>query len=115
MSSSSCPLCHSELINVEVNPCMDCGANPNSSKGKYVEYEVLFGLKLTLCEFCSVDFGSYDPMYFGLDKNEKIGFEYFNFVKEVSNTVKLKDKYCTECEHRLAFLKFIEKCRIEKL
>lgn len=109
---NNCPLCHSELNNVDVTPCMDCGAISNFSKGKYIEYEILFSFTLVLCEFCSVDFGSYDPTYFGLDKNKKIGYEYFNFVKEIP-PIPIKDKYCTECGHRLAFLKFIEKCRDE--
>lgn len=114
MNSKSCPICYSDLIVLEVTPCMDCGGiiTDEQKNKKYTEYEIMYGLSLILCDFCSVDFGSYDVTYFGLESNKSLGFEHFNFIKEVEYIHSLKDKYCTECKHRLAFLEFVKKCRI---
>ena len=82
---------------------------------KYAEYEILFDQRLILCNFCDVDFGSHDPTYFGFKKEKKIGFDYFEFIRDIPNKKMTTDKYCPECKSRLSFLKFVEKCRFENL
>lgn len=73
----------------------------------YQRLEIFAGLELVLCNFCMVDFGSYDPTYFGLPSRSRIGFERMRFVQDVPSPGIGKDKYCTHCKRRLAFLKFV--------
>jgi hypothetical protein len=61
--------------------------------------------------FCQVDFGSYDPTFFGLPKDARIGYGKMQFVRVVEDVHIGKDKYCPECGYRLAFLEFLEKAR----
>jgi hypothetical protein len=66
---------------------------------------------LTLRDFCQVDFGSLRPEFFGLSKNERIGYEKMQFVRDVKDTSIRKDKVCVRCGYRLSFLKFIAEIR----
>ena len=81
MNAEQCPLCFSPLESREVTPCMDCGHDPTELQHfaehchSYAEYRILDSLSLVLCSFCQVDFGSYDPTYFGLPATTRIGFE----------------------------------------
>jgi hypothetical protein len=115
MSENNCPVCYSDLLTKEVTPCMDCGASETGLKhyidSTYVEYEVYYSQRLILCNFCYVDFGSYKPSYFGFPDNKKIGLQDFNFIKEITVKSLRVDKYCPECDKRLAFLKFVAVCR----
>lgn len=117
MAKSNCPLCYTELIKKEVTPCMECGGNEmelnHFSERQFREYEVFFGLRLVLCNFCAVDFGSYDPTHFGFKKDKKIGHGYFNFVRDINDKDLKIDKYCPNCNCRLPFLKFVENCRVK--
>ncbi|NLC23014.1 MAG: hypothetical protein GX776_00855 [Oxalobacter sp.] len=77
MPETHCPLCHHELDIRDVTPCDVCGANPEelshlaAGRHTYSEYEIFPELTLVLCDFCDVDFGSYDPVWFGLPKQAK--------------------------------------------
>lgn len=108
-----CPICFSDLEVTDCAPCDDCGHLPEeiehfkSGIHRYTVYEIAHGLRLQLCNFCDVDFGSYKPDYLGLRKNKHLGFEHFNFVKAVENPILTKDYYCSSCGHRLTFLKFL--------
>lgn len=117
MAESNCPICYTELVTQKVTPCMNCGryeSKLNQNKNRqYREYELYFQQRLILCNFCDVDFSSYDPTYFGFKKDKKLGLGDFNFVKEMLDKSLKKDKYCPACKHRLPFLKFIQKCRAE--
>jgi len=73
----------------------------------YAEYEVFPGVAAVLCNFCDVDFGSYDPTVFGLPNGTKIGSERMHLIRVVKPEIG-KDKYCPTCQHRLAFLTFKE-------
>ena len=111
----SCPLCYSPLETRECTPCHDCGANKiivegfEQKKPSFNRYEVR-GIYINLCSFCVLDFGSYKSDFLGLPRGKRLGFEQFNFVKEIE-PVSEKDLFCTECGHRLAFLKFIQAFR----
>ena len=96
---------------------MECGGDDfeldHFKRHNYSEYELFFQQRLILCDFCDVDFGSYDPSYFGFKKEKKIGIEHFNFIRDINNKEMTTDLYCTKCNYRLSFLKFVDKCRSE--
>ena len=96
---------------------MECGGDEmeldHYQEHNYREYEVYFNQKIILCEFCDVDFGSYDPAHFGFEKGKRVGHKDFNFVKDITEKQLRLDKFCTNCKHRLPFLNFINKCRTE--
>src|SRR5262245_56873128 len=112
MQETACPICHGPLEVREVGPCHDCGGSPDelehfrAGKHTYAEYEVFPGLALVLCNFCQVDFSSYDPRYFGLLPRTKIGLGSMRFVRDIHPLQSEKDKYCEQCRHRLRFLRF---------
>ena len=93
---------------------MDCGHDPTevehtrAGKHTYAEYRVFGDLTLVLCNFCEVDFTSYDPTYFGLSRLTRIGLgeRGWQFIRDVPPTV-AKDKCCAACGHRLPFLEFV--------
>src|SRR6185436_14378264 len=108
-----CPICYHELEVRDCAPCDDCGWEATEiehfkeKKHTYNTYEIYKELRLTLCNFCDVDFGSYKPEYFGFRNGHRIGFEDFNFISQMKNPRIVKDKFCPECLHRLKFLNFI--------
>jgi hypothetical protein len=117
MQETHCPICYGPLEIREVAPCDECGGDPKELEQleegyhTYSEYEIFTGLHLTLCNFCDVDFSSYDPTYFGLPKGTRIGIDKMHFIRQVHNPTKGKDKYCPECGHRLSFLVFLNRAR----
>lgn len=117
MSAEQCPLCFSPLETREVAPCMDCGHDPQElqhfAEGRhtFAEYRIFDSLSLVLCSFCQVDFGSYDPAYFGLPASARIGFEHISFVRDVVPPPHTFDKVCPECHRRLSFLQFLSAAR----
>ena len=71
----------------------------------------MFGdLSLVLCNFCSADFASYDPTFFGLPSGSRIDTARWEFVRQVPPVIK-KDKCCSRCGYRLPFLEFIVHAR----
>ncbi len=112
-----CPICYSKLETRNVAPCFECGAEETEldeyreDYHKYREYEVFPGVYAVLCDFCDVDFGSYDPTHFGLPRGAKIGLEKMKFVRDIENEGITKDLYCAECGHRLSFLNFLVEAR----
>jgi hypothetical protein len=117
MQETHCPLCFTALETREVAPCDDCGWDSSElehfreRKHTYTEYVVFPGLNLTLCDFCAVDFGSYDPTFFGLPQASRIGFEKMTFVQQLQNPATRIDKFCPSCGHRLVFLRFVKRAR----
>jgi ribosomal protein S14 len=117
MKETNCPLCFEDLETRLVARCDDCGADPKEikhfeeKKHHYTEYEIFPGLNLTLCNFCDVDFGSYDPESFGLLKGTKIGFEKMKLIRSVQDPSLQKDNYCPNCGRRLSFLRFLMQSR----
>lgn len=120
MANEQCPLCFGILEVRDVAPCDECGAQPQEIEHfqaglhTYARLEIFPGLELTLCNFCMVDFGSYDPSYLGLPRRARIGFERMRFVQDVREPTLgkgPKDKYCPECRLRLKFLRFVAAAR----
>ena len=100
---------------------MDCGWDPveiehyRNGEHQYFELEIIFGLRLILCDFCMVDFGSYRSEFFGLPSGKRIGFEQMKTIREVSSVGVVKDKFCPECCGRLKFLRFVSDVRSKAL
>jgi hypothetical protein len=117
MQEVQCPLCFSLLEVRDVAPCDECGGSFNEiedfrqGKHKYRQYEIFPPLRLTLCNFCDVDFGSWDPAFFGLPGRARIGYQYFRFIGEIENPVLSKDRFCPACGFRLRFLRFVDWAR----
>jgi hypothetical protein len=113
----NCPVCYTPLESLLCAPCHDCGALPEelgelkNRVHKYREYEVFEELYLVFCDFCDVDFYSYDPDYFGLKKLFDNSVLKMNFVKEIENPQAEWNKYCPECQRRLKFLVFLDGAR----
>ena len=77
MKSEQCPICGSELEVKEVTPCIECGALENQvallkqdikegfkhDSVEYEEYRIFDKFEITLCGFCALDIGSYEPEY----------------------------------------------------
>ena len=96
---------------------MECGnlleERDHCREGKhtYAEMRIFGDLTLVLCNFCQVDFGSTDPEFFGLPGNARIGYDKMQFVRDIQDVSITKDKVCPECQHRLPFLRFVQRAR----
>ncbi len=114
----NCPICFTPMTVRDVAPCHDCGAFPQElehlAQGIHVyrEYEVL-GHPLILCNFCDVDFGSYDPTYFGRLPRERVYLPSFQYLRDIENPSPGKDHYCPTCNRRRAFLEWLAAVRAE--
>ena len=112
-----CPLCYYPLETRVVTPCMECGGSPKElehfEKGRHTfhELEVFPELNLVLCNFCMVDFGSFDPTFFGLEEDARVGYERMKFVRDINESSLGRDKFCTNCGYRLKFLSFVAAAR----
>lgn len=66
MAEMHCPVCFATLETIEAGPCFDCGhlviELEHLANGRHTcaEYRI-FGKSIILCDFCFVDFSSYDP------------------------------------------------------
>jgi hypothetical protein len=118
MQATHCPLCFEPLEVRDVAPCMDCGHDPQeveharAGRHTYAEYRIFGELSLVLCDFCQVDFGSYDPTWFGLPRGTRIGFgeRDWQLIRSVSPTT-TRGRCCAACGHRLSFLEFVLQAR----
>jgi hypothetical protein len=113
MQETHCPVCYGELEVREVAPCDDCGGKAEEldhfreGRHTFTIYEVFPGLELTLCDFCAVDFTSYNPEFFGLPKHSRVGLGKMNFVRAVDQPSVQPGKLCTQCGLRLTFARFV--------
>ena len=88
---------------------LDPGELEHLAKGKHTYTEVLaFGIPIVVCNFCLVDFSSYDPAFFNRPARTKLGLGEFVELRAITNPSLGKDKFCPVCRRRLAFLKFVE-------
>lgn len=117
MSETHCPLCYSALEVSDVAPCMECGNLPEeiehalAGRHTYAEMRIFDNLTLVLCDFCQVDFGSFNPQTFGLPREARIGYDKMQFIRSVKEIHIGKDKVCLSCKYRLPFLKFVQRAR----
>ena len=117
MSVDYCPICYSKLETVEVAPCEECGhleeeiEHARNGQHTYAEMRIFGDLSLILCDFCQVDFGSYEPEFFGLPPKTEIGFQKMQILRWIEDHSIQKDKVCPECHHRIQFLEFVSQAR----
>ena len=111
----NCPVCFTPMISKELTPCMDCGGHDSEldhyKEHDYKEWEVLYGERLVLCDFCDADFASYNTSFFGFKNRRTIGLEHFNFVKEIHDKRLRVGLFCPSCHMTHDFLKFVAVCR----
>ena len=119
MQEVHCPLCFGPLEVRNVAPCDECGGSPveiehfRQRRHTFCEYEIFRPLRLILCNFCDVDFGSFDPTFFGLPRRARIGYQYFVAIDRIENPVLSEDKFCRACGYRLRFLRFVADARCQ--
>ena len=118
MKKEQCPICFGKLEIVDTAPCCDCGHDQNEivhyNEGKHTYHELeIFGISIILCNYCMVDFSSYEPEYFGLSRSTKVGFgsKSFKEIRILNHLSIQKDKFCPSCGHRLTFLKWLRDIR----
>lgn len=114
-NSPNCPICFEPMIRKELTPCMDCGGEESElghfKEHNYKEWEIVYDQRLILCDFCDVDFGSYKSDFFGFKNPRIIGFEHFNFVKDIKDKRLHTGLFCENCNMTHDFLKFVSVCR----
>jgi hypothetical protein len=113
VQETHCPECHTELEIRDVTPCHDCGWAPDEldhyREHTYAEVRA-FGVDgLVLCNFCEVDFTSYEPSFFGLPRGTTMKLP--EQLRALTTIGIGKDKFCPRCRHRLAFLRFVGRVR----
>jgi signal transduction histidine kinase len=69
------------------------------------------GLRLTLCDFFAVDFGSFKPEYFGFKNGKQLTLGDLSLIKQLNHPEVVKDKFCNTCSSRLKFLTFVSQIR----
>lgn len=111
MNPSHCPECFSELLATQVAPCWQCGHHEHEllelQQGlhTYAEYLGFGALPIVLCDFCHIDFGSYHAEHFGMGRG-LVG-QVLEFRRDIDPAfAPNKDKYCPDCNCRLAFAEF---------
>ena len=82
-----------------------------AGKHTYAEYRIFGSRTLTLCNTCWIDFGSYNPSYFGLKDGRRIQVGELEFLRDIIPPPETIDKVCPECEKRLGFLEFLASAR----
>ena len=125
MKYTHCPICYEELDVVETTPCIDCGASEQSleilrihidsnyehDSKDYALYRAFDISEDIFCDICPYEFSTYDPEYFGFDKRKRLGPSDFQFLKPIAKPEITKDKFCSSCGMRLAFLLFTLRLR----
>ncbi|MEO0660396.1 MAG: hypothetical protein AAFZ87_02560, partial [Planctomycetota bacterium] len=113
-----CPLCFDHLVARQVAPCHDCGHDPSelddleAGVHTYARCRV-FGLEIVVCNFCMVDFGSYEPTTFGPGGAPGP----YGYGRGLVDVAPVRDPgvewdwVCESCERRLAFLRFLDDAR----
>jgi hypothetical protein len=116
MPETHCPICYTALETREVAPCDACGHIAREltelAEGlhTYDEVETL-GARIVLCDFCQSDFSSFDPTYFGRPTGTPLGRPHIRFMRTIRDPRPSVDKFCPQCEQRLAFLRFVVQTR----
>lgn len=102
-----------------VTPCYDCGDESceidefKNGDHAYSKWEVFPGHQMVLCDFCDADFGSYQFEYWGFSEPVNFDLGDDHFINDITNPQIEKDWCCSECKHRLAFLKVLKAVRTE--
>jgi hypothetical protein len=119
MSHVQCPVCFAPLEVREVAPCFICGGWPEmvtqfDPRVSFREWRMPSGEVLVLCQACELE----EFMVPGW--GNKLGLTTYPFpinelqpVPSVESPTIGKDKFCPQCNLRLAFLKIVAKCHTQ--
>jgi protein-arginine kinase activator protein McsA len=77
----------------------------------YSIYRAFEKYEVNLCGLCTLEFSSYNPEFFGFSKNKIIHPDNVQFLESIEPSTIEKDKYCKNCDMRLAYLLFIQTVR----
>ena len=111
---SQCPVCYSTLEVRDVTPCMICGGwtamvEKFEASAVFGEWRLPSGEDLVLCAACELEefmvTGGWG-FRLGLPQS-RLPINYLKFVKIMQSPEIGKDKFCPECNLRLAFLKVV--------
>jgi hypothetical protein len=116
MQRAHCPICYSLLEVRTVTPCFICGGWPdhverfNPAK-PLREYQLPSGLNIVLCSGCEVEEFMVEGGYgWQLElPTGRLPINYLSWVSDLSEPEVGLDKYCNQCNLRLAFLKILAK------
>jgi hypothetical protein len=106
-----CPICFADLETRDVAPCYMCGGLPNElehlnqNRHSYAVYRFPTGTEMELCEICFLDMGSIGGEHWGLDRGNRITTNDLALVRQEFSPRAIRDKYCPNCDARLAYLK----------
>lgn len=112
----SCPLCEAAMRWRDVSPCMECGGDPRELRmlqdaaHRYFSVLVFGQFPVVLCDFCQIDFGTYPSYFFGLPRQQHLGFNDLRVVEAVEPSLG-QDWVCTGCGYRQAFARFVQGMR----
>ena len=109
MSQTQCPICFTPLEIREVTPCFLCGGWQPTTDREFNEWRLASGESIVLCKLCELeDFMS--PRGWGWRLGLRATPHPLNaleFVRTLSTNAQVKDKYCPQCNLRLAFLRIM--------
>ena len=125
MKNTNCPLCFNELTVIETTPCISCGDSEENieilkqdinenfihDSVVYSNYRAFGELEIIMCSLCTLDFICMNPEFLGLPKDKKIWPSCFQFLNVIEGPKIEKDKFCSSCNMRLAYLLFVKQMR----
>lgn len=106
-----CPICYADLETRDVAPCYMCGVLPHElehldqKRHTYGVYRFPNGTEMELCEICFLDMESIDGEHWGLGRRHRIRTRDLALVRQDFSPRVTRDKYCPNCDARLAYLK----------
>jgi hypothetical protein len=109
VSQSQCPVCFAPLEVRDVMPCFICGGWQPKGERYFNEWRMPGGLSIVLCHLCELE-EFISPGRWGRRLGLRTTPHPLNaleFVRTVSTPTNVKDKYCPECNLRLAFLRIV--------
>ena len=111
MSNEQCPVCYAVLTERDVSPCFVCGGWQATSMSSDLlhEWRLASGATIVLCQMCELEEFRVPG---GLGRRVGQGktnrpIDAMQYVRRVEMPTVCRDKYCSECRLRLAFLKLI--------
>jgi hypothetical protein len=125
MKITNCPICYQNLEVVETTPCAVCGCDKTrvavlkqDIKEKHIHdsfnfasYRAFEKIEVNLCNICTLEFTSFDPVFFGFSKDKKMWPDNFQLLEFIEKPQIEKDKFCKSCNMRFAFINFTLKLR----
>lgn len=112
-----CLLCYGDLETRDVAPCYVCGGlaeeldHLNQNRHTYAVYRFPNGTEMELCDTCYLDMASIGGEHWGLGREDQISTNHLALVRRDFSPRITRDKYCPNCDARLAYLKALREIR----